>query len=153
MVNKKHVVIVIIILLIIAGFFVWYSQNQIKVGNMYVAAPEGYHASTNEKGIVNLTNGYDSWILNEYSNNSTDLNYSINYYKQVQKNKNLSVQVKNFTVNNVVVYKTIVNNGTDIYHYWFLNGGKIYEFTTFDGNSNSDQFVGTLIKSMKNSVV
>ena len=82
MVNRRYLMIVIIILLIIAGGFVWYSQNQqIKIGNMYVTAPEGYYASTNEKGIVNLTNGYDSWILNEYSDNSTDINFSINSYK------------------------------------------------------------------------
>lgn len=152
MFNKKGIILVLIIILIVICGLGIYVNNQFQVGTAYMAAPNGYHPETNENGVVNLTNGEDSLILNEYSNSSSDVEYSVNYYKNCKEKQNLSVELKTIYINDVKVYKTIVNNGTEVYHYWFVKEGNVYEFVSFDGDKNTDSMVSNLIKSMKTSI-
>lgn len=153
MIDKKYIIPILIIILIIGGGLGLYITSQFQVGTTYFSLPEGYHAKTHNNGVVNLTNGKDSLILNEYSSNHTDEKFPLNYYKTTKEKQNVTVKLENFSVYNIKVYKASITNGTDIYHYWFSKDGKVYEIASYNGNQNTDELVTTLIKSMRSSII
>lgn len=153
MLDKKYIISILIIILIIGCSLGLYFYSQFQVGSAYLSLPSGYHAETHNDGVVNLTNGNDFLILNEYSGYDPDIMVPINYYMGSKENQNFSVELLNFNVDDIKVYKTILNNGTDVYHYWFIKNHKLYEFVTYDGHPDTDNIVSSLIKSMRSSII
>lgn len=145
------VILVIIILLAIAGAYALNQPNdsdtQVKVGSATFNLPNGFHSVASDKDdVVNITNGYDTLLLKECGEKNIT-KYTKSYVKNA-KDKNLSVQMKNFTADNVVVYKSKLVNNTKNIHYWFEHDGNVYTCYTYDGNDNTDNVVVDLIKSL-----
>ena len=151
--NKKIIIVsvILVILIVCVGFFI-YSNNTVKVDNTYFSIPEGYSAFDND-GYFNITNGKEYMcIIKNVSHD--DLNKSMNSYIKTKKsNENTTVSISNFSVNNYTIYKSVSNSNGHVYHYWFADDSKIYEFFTWSGDSNSDYIVSKLVMSMKWSIL
>lgn len=125
-----------------AGWF----DSKIKVGDTDFKLPDGYHeGKMNKFGAVNITNGTNSIFLFEQDDANIQ-KYINNYKKEIQK-QNQSMTIKNFTIDNIVIYKTNNNNNPNTIHYWFVKNNKTYDVYTWDGNKDMDSIVINLIKS------
>lgn len=150
--NRKSLLIIIciIILIAIAGIFAYtqfYSNTQAKFKYSTFDLPTGYHTiDSNEANVVNTTNGHEIVCIKEY--NDSDVNKHITDYVKSIEDRNKTVHIKNFTVDNVVIYKSNIDGNNHNYHFWFKNNGKVYTCYTDNGyNNNIENDVVRLVKS------
>lgn len=144
----KVVVLIIIIVVIVIGIgiFDFFNQNTVKVGESTFNIPEGYReGNLNEVGAVNLTNGYSSIFLSEY--NTTDVESYVEGYVKNLEDQNISVDVVNYTVDDVMVYKSDNKNDSGNIHYWFVKNNKMYTVYTWDGSKEIESVVENFINS------
>ena len=152
--EKKSIlmILIIIILVVVIGAFAYNQfsgQNtQLKVGSSTFNLPDGfYEVNSSMPDVVNISNGYDTFLLKECGNDDAT-KYAKKYVKDVKDN-NQSAIIKNFTVDDVVVYKSSIVNNTHNFHYWFNHNGKAYTIGTYQGSNNMDNIVKDLIKKSK----
>ncbi|WP_406532112.1 hypothetical protein [Methanobrevibacter sp.] len=149
--EKKSIlmILVILVLIFITGASASADFNtQAKVGSSTFDLPNGFHTVDSDKSdLVNITNGYDTLLLKECGTDNIT-KYVKTYVKNL-KEDNKTVKVKNFTVDDIMVYKSVVVNDTDNLHYWFNHDGKVYVCYTHNGNDKTDSIVKDLIKSSK----
>lgn len=149
--EKKYILIIIIIIVLIAiPLAVIYtdSSNQVQIGSNTFKLPQGFKVVDSSKSdVVNITNGYDTIYLKECGDN--DITKYVNKYVKDIKDNNKTAKTKNFTVDNVIVYKSTVVNNTHTIHYWFEHNGKVYTCYTYDANKNTEDIVTDLIKNSK----
>ena len=148
--EKKSIlmILVIIILVVVIGTFAFNlstaSNTQVKVGSSTFNLPDCfYEVNSSKPNVVNITNGYDDAYLKECGDKN--ITKYVKKYADDIKESNKTVKIKNFTVDNVVVYKCVVNNTNKI-HYWFNHDGKVYTCYTYKGSNNMDDIVTDLIK-------
>lgn len=148
--KKSIAIIILVIILLGVGFAFYYqhyqsstSSDTVKVGSSKFVIPNGYHAVENN-GSVNVTDGKASLCL--HCHNDSDIMGHVNYYSNVKKSKNESINITNFNVNGITVYKSNLVDKKNI-HYWFMKNDELYEFYTWQGNQNTDKLVSTLISS------
>lgn len=149
--NETKIIIIFLIIFIIGciGYSQFSNQHkQIKIDDVVFSLPEGYSEakSVNNNGI-NISNGFNSMILSKCDEKNITKN--INNYKTYKQKDNYSIKISNFTVDNIVIYKTVVVNKTDTIHYWFNYKNNTFTVYTLDGNKNSDKFISELIESLK----
>lgn len=144
--RKKIVVIILLLLIVLGSFWMIYSPNHFKVRNAFFSIPSGFQAIDNED-FVNLTDGND-YICIIKENENEDLNKSIRNYVEIKQNDNISVEISNFTINEVEVFKSTETNGNNVNYYWFIKNNQLYKIFTLSGNSNTDNLVRDEIKNM-----
>ena len=128
----------------IGGYLV--SQNNIKVGDATFTLPEGYKCVANGK-YANITNGNGYIILQ--CNESSNIAQVMDSYVKNNNEHNLSLSMSNLTLGKYTVYKSVMDNNTQIVHYWFNYDNKVYEIYTRSADSNTDSIVKNLINSAK----
>jgi len=147
--NKKIIALLILVVIILLFGFIGYnewSNSTVKVGSTEFSLPEGYYkGALNEFGAVNITNGNSSIFIYEYEGNDT-LKY-ISHYTTSPSQKNLNISIVNYTVGDVVVYKTDNKDSPYKIHNWFIKNNKTYDVYTWDGNKDLDSVVTNIIKS------
>lgn len=144
--RKKLVVIILLLLIIFGSFWMIYSPNHFKVGNAFFSIPDGFKTIENND-FVNLTNG-NEYICFIKNNENEDINKSIKNFVEIKQKDNISVKITNFTINDVNVFKSSENKGSQISYYWFIKNGMMYKIFTLSGNSNTDDLVRDEIKTM-----
>ena len=75
-----------------------------------------------------------------------------NYVENNARN-NLTLTLSNLTVGQHTVQKSVMDNNTEIVHYWFDFNGKVYEIYTRSANSNTDDVITELINSAKIAMI
>ena len=148
---KIGLIILISILLIIGGFIIvnqHSNQQQIIVGDISYNLPSGYHVENFDKNNDTLiVNDDDKIFLAVYGkNNVTEY---INDYIKYKKQNNTTVQITNFSVNGIDVYKSKIPNDENNTHYWFKKGNKVYSIYSYVNHPNRDVIVMELISSIK----
>lgn len=150
--NKKIIIgilIIVLLLLVSSSIMMFSDKDHIKVENTKFKIPEGYTV-TNADKYYNLTNGIDSICIEKKVGN-LDLNTTIDHYLKIKKEENISTQVSNFTVDNLIVYKVNTKN-SGACHYWYEDNGKVYSMFTLNKSPNIDPLVVSLINSKSNSI-
>lgn len=152
--NKKLGVLVLILCIAIAGigFFAFNgtlnSDNTFKVGSSTFKLPDGYvEGSPNQYGAQSITDGKYSVFLMEYDD--TDVSKHIDEYNgDFVKNKNQTIEIINFTIDDNVIQKSYNAHNQNNVHYWFVKNGKSYEIYKWDDNPKMDYIVNDLVKSI-----
>ena len=153
--EKKFGLIILIVILFLAIFgFMFFNQynnaeNQIKVGNTLFNLPEGFHQGTaNKANDINVTNGYDTLFFKECGDsNITKYIKEYKNYKHEENNTTID-NINNFTVKNIVVYKSTVVNESSSIHYWFDYNNKTYSIYTWSANGNCDSIVKDIVNNL-----
>lgn len=141
--NKILIVIILFIaIVLIYGFLI--NTNDIKVGDAYFSLPEGYECVANDK-YANITNSHDSIIITNYD--TDDVENITKDYEQYNMDHNLSVTISKLGYNNKTLYKSIMNNNSDIVHYWFVKDSNTYEIYTRSANPDVEKNILELIES------
>ena len=147
------IIFIVILLLVIFGFMFfnqYHPENQIKVGNTIFGLPEGFHQGTNNtENDINITNGYDTLFFKECGDDN--ITKYINKYKKYihDKNNNTTVvKINNFTVDNILIYKSTIVNDSSTIHYWFEYNNKTYSIYTWSGNNNYNNIVKDIVKTL-----
>ena len=148
--NKKSLFIFILcFLLIFVGFLVFINSensNTVSVGDSNFKLPEGYKEGTlNSYNDVNITNGTNSFFIVEY--NTTDINECLDHYKKYCHDKNLSVKIDSFSINDKAIFESKLSNDTKNVHYWFMNNNKVYSIYSWSSNSEMKNDIIKLITS------
>lgn len=150
--QKKFIIIILIsLIIIILGIGILnnndFNNQKIKVGDAYFTLPEGYHeGKLNDLGHINITdNSHSIFISNISGANIT--NY-VNQYVDNLSETNQNVTLSNFTINGILVYKSM-NLETGANHYWFVKDGKMYTIYNWEKNNDMDDICIDLIRSMK----
>ena len=139
--------VIIIIIICLLGFGIFNNQNTVNVGNATFHLPDGFQ----EKGVIksgdiNISNGYESFYIHDYKDKN--LEEHVKDYIIDRKNKSFKVELTNFTVNDTLVYKTVIVNQTHSIHYWFMKDGDVFSIYTWDGIPKMNKIVSDLISSM-----
>lgn len=147
--NKNNImglsIIVIIILLVGSSIVFDNNGDYVKVGSSNFEVPDGFTSIENYK-YFNITNGLDSICI--YNRVRENLNETIqSYIDDREQNGNVTVQISNFTVDDIIVYKADILNDNKRVQYWFEDGGKVYNLFTWNKNQNTDSLVSGLIKN------
>lgn len=150
--DKKYILLIFIfVILLILGFFI-YSSNTlnrsdvIQVGTTNFTMPEGYHiGEKNTFGAISITNESNTIFLLE--NNGTNVQGYIDIYRKILIDKNESINITCFNIDNMEIYKIISLNNTQNIHYYFIKNNKTYDVYTWDGNPKMDSTVIKLIES------
>ena len=151
---KKIIIGLLVIAIIIIGLFTLggldlgglNNQNEIDFGNTKFYLPNGFQESgVIESGDINASNGYESIYFHKY--NDTELTEHVNAYVNERKADNFTPILTNFTVNDTLVYKTVIVNQTHSMHYWFIKDGTVFSVYTWDGIPKMDQIVSDLVVS------
>lgn len=123
------------------------NTNTFHVGETQFILPDGYHEGhLNEVGDINITNGNNSIFFVEY--NDTDIDKYIQGYSQYKSENNRSILITNFTIDNTIVYKATNKEDMNIARYFFTNNNKTYSIYNWDSNTELDNIVSNLIKTM-----
>lgn len=148
--NKSKIILILtVVIIILCSIFIFHQDSQKgEIGNTYFDLPNGFHEKKIQSNHVNITNGDVALLFTEYGENITDINVVVNYYITTKKNESLKCDLNEKMMNNTKVYKTTISNNTNIMHYWFIKNGRIYEISTHNGNSNTDNIVQGIINSM-----
>ena len=154
--ERKSILIAVVIILLVAIIgYLGYNQfvandNQVKVGAATFTLPDGFHKGTPLKnGDTNITNGYDDFFIKDCGKDNIT-KYPKKYVKSIEKKDNTTkVKIKNFTVNDTVVYKASIVNKTSNVHYWFDYNGEVYLIYSWSANKNFEKIVTDLISSVK----
>lgn len=152
--DKKWAVLALILCIVIAGigFFTFngtFSSNNIfHVGSTTFKLPDGYvEGSPNQYGAQSITDGKYSVFLIEYDD--TNVSKHINDYdEKFVKNKNQTIEIINFTIDDNVIQKSHNAHNQNNVHYWFVKNGKSYEIYKWDDNPKMDYIVNDLVKSL-----
>ena len=108
--------------------------------------PEGYHiGEKNTFGAISITNESNTIFLLE--NNGTNVQGYIDIYRKILIDKNESINITCFNIDNMEIYKIISLNNTQNIHYYFIKNNKTYDVYTWDGNPKMDSTVIKLIES------
>lgn len=148
---KKLIILIAVLLiaLFIGGFYITgglSTQEQIEIGNNTFTLPSGYHEGhSNKNGDMNITDGHYSVFISASKGN---INKIIDGYANYISNTNDSVIISNYSVNNIVVYKGIAVNKTNLVRYWFEYNDTVYTVYTWTKNPNIDSIVSELINSI-----
>ena len=152
--NKKTILLIIIIILLIAvgGFFAYKhlntasaQNNQVKVGQATFNLPEGFkETASNKTGYNNITNGYDTFLMKECG--SDNITKYVKAYKKHAEKYNKTVNIKHYTVNDTVVYKSTSNQSKSI-HYWFTINGTVYTCYSRSNDENMENILSNIISS------
>lgn len=149
MIKKTYLIgILIIILILILGVCIVPNllNPPIKVGAVNFEMPEGYHeGAVNAFGAVNITNGVSEVFLLEHKDSNT--NEYIDEYKVHINEINQTMDIINYTIDNVQVFKTDNKDSPETVHYWFVKDNKTYDIYTWDGNKDIDSIVAQFINS------
>ena len=148
--NKKIIAIIVIIIAILILGFTFYTQNTVKIGNAYFTVPDGYQV-VDEGSYVNLTSGKNYMCLVKEVDDE-NVEKSIDKYTKNNKKNNDTLSFSKFSSGDVSITKSVSKKDSKVFHYWFVKDGKTYEAFTWSGNSNSDDFLTTLISSMKPAI-
>ena len=148
--NKKIIAIIVIIIAILILGFTFYTQNTVKIGKAYFTVPDGYQV-VDEGNYVNLTSGKNYMCLVKEAADE-NVEKSIDKYTKNKKNTNDTLSFSKFSSGDVSITKSVSKKDPKVFHYWFVKDGKTYEAFTWSGNSNSDNFLTTLISSMKPAI-
>lgn len=147
--EKKSIIIILLVVILIGVTAFLFTHNfngtnDVYVGNTKFYLPDGYHeGNQTEYGDVNITNGYSSVLIHNYSDNNVK-KYRDDYSEYLLNN-NATPELRNFTVDDITIYKTTIVNNTQTMHYWFIKDNKTFSIYTWDGNSNMDSFIRDLI--------
>ena len=124
--TKKIIIVVlavVVVAAIVCGFL--FMQNTVKVGDATFSLPEGYACVANGK-YANLTNNHNEYIVLS-CNESGNINEVMDNYVENNARNNLTLTLSNLTVGQHTVQKSVMDNNTEIVHYWFDFNGKVYE--------------------------
>lgn len=150
--TKKIIIVVLAVVVVVAivcGFL--FMQNDVKVGDATFNLPEGYVCVANGK-YANLTNNHNEYIVLSCKESGSINDLMDNYVENNAKN-NLTLTLSNFTVGQHTVQKSVMDNNTEIVHYWFDFNGNAYEIYTRSANSNTDHVIAELINSAKIAII
>lgn len=149
--DKKTGMIVLLVCIVIIGIGIFeygneFTNKYVQVGSTSFKLPNGYYEGIpNEFGSINITDGEHSIFLMEY--NDSDVMEHIYDYQQFIKNKNQSMKIMNYTIENISMYKSYnINNSYNV-HYWFVKNNKTYNVYKWDENPKMDGIVFDLINS------
>ena len=122
------------------------SSQQITVGNTKFILPEGYHHSNpNDFGAESITNNIHTTFLTEY--NGTNITKYVEDYQKFIKTQNQTMNVENFTIDNITLYKTVNIDNPHTIHYFFVANGNTFDVYTWDGDNNIGSIALGLAKS------
>ena len=126
--NKKYTIIIIVILLLFIGFAEYSKMsNEKKVinikGTNFTIPDKYYKSGLNENGDINITNGTNSLFIGHY--NETKKKKHINDYFNYCTSHNQSATFSNLTIENIIVYKTVINQN-NFKTYWFEKNNQTY---------------------------
>lgn len=147
--EKKHLILgIFLVILIIAGLMLYFNQytsEVLQVGEIKYTIRDDYKIDgLNVEGNPTITNGHDYIFLTYY--NDTHVEKIVKDYVNERESNNITIIQSNYTLNNLLVYKTYSNQGAS--HYWFLYGGKTYSIYTWKETTNIDSIVNNLISSL-----
>lgn len=148
--NKKIIAIIVVVIAILILGFVFYTQNTVKVGDVYFAVPDGYHV-VDEADYVNITSGSNYMCLHKHLSDK-NINESIKDFVKYKKKGNDTLKFSKFTSGDITITKSLSSKDPKIFHYWFEKDGKTYHAFTWAGNQNSDSFMTNLVSSMKPAI-
>lgn len=155
--EKKYIVIILLIIILIfigVGFYTYNNstnnQNStVKVGDLYFNMPNGYIQGTpNKLGDVTLSNGKNPIFITYY--NDTNITKYINKFNDSVEKNGETIDIKNFTTNDLLVYKATINE-SGMVNYWFIKNDKIYSIYSWSKIDNVDIIFSELINSKKNN--
>lgn len=146
--NRKliYIILILIILLIGLGLFMYTQDNSSKivtVNKINFTLPDGYYEGNSTNDYVNITNGEDTIFITYY--NDTNITGHIKDYVKNREQNKQHVEVSNFTINNVRIYKSI-NNHSNTNHYWFTKHKKTYEIYSWNVVNDMDSIVIDLVR-------
>lgn len=146
--KKYKIIILILMILVVGGSIVYYYQsteNVLQVGDVKFKVPNEYKiGELNVEGNPTITDGVNSIYFTYYDD--TNISKIVKNYTKERESQNITIVQSNFTVNNLMVYKTYSNQGAS--HYWFLFNGKTYSIYTWKETFNIDNIVSNLISSI-----
>ena len=152
--NKKTILMIFIIIILIAivglvafnHLNIGASQgNQVKVGQATFNLPEGFkETASNKSGYNNITNGYDTFLIKECGNDN--ITKYVKTYKKQAERTNKTVHVKDFNINDTVVYKATSDQSKSV-HYWFTVNGTVYTCYSWSNDKNMENILNNLISS------
>ena len=152
--NNKSILVIAVVIVIVAivGFASYNSfagANQVKVGAATFTMPEGFHLGTDYRNDTNITNGYDTVLIRDCG--SDNISKYIKQYTKYKKSKDntTKIKIKNFTVDDTVVYKGYPVNHTSELHYWFEHDGEVYLIYNWKFGNNFEKIATDLIRSVK----
>ena len=147
--EKKSLFLIIVCIIVFSFVIFTYAgiineDETLQVGEINFKIPEGYkYIGFVKEGFPALNNGLDSIYFDCY--NDTNISHHVNDFLNECKSKNRSVDVSNFTTNDIFVYKVV--NSKNSTHYWFVYGDKTYTFFTWKETFNIDDIAHYLIDS------
>lgn len=148
--KKSTIMIVIIVfLLLIIGFMVYFESfninNKLTMDDVNFTLPDGFHiGNPNNAGDINLTDGNISIFIKNYDD--ADIVRYVNSYSNLSEKNNYTIISSNFTIDNIVVYKS-VNNDTGSEYFWFVKNNKVFNIYVWGNYTNVDTKIFDLIKS------
>lgn len=147
-IQKKYIIGIILALIIIvsAGFFIFNDPHQVKIGDSTFKISDGYEVRDNGE-TIDVSNAISSISFNK--NAKGNINENIDNYVTTKKNRdNTTVIIKNYTVDNVIVYKSETVNDNSTSYYWFMsNNNDLIVLSTWAKNENTDSLVSEIIRS------
>ena len=153
--NQKSILIILAVIIIVAiGGFVSYNQfsaagNNVEVGSAIFSLPDGFNVGPNHKNDTNITNGYDTVLVRDCGSDNVSKYIKKYIINEKYKDNTTKIKLKNFTVDNTVVYKAYPVNHTSDVRYWFEHNGEVYLFYHWNASDNFENIVTDLIKSVK----
>ena len=155
---KKKFLILIIIIIAILLIFIGFTEHSktsnekkvINVAGTNFTIPEKYYENgSNENKHIKITNGTNSFYIGHY--NDSYVKKHLNEYFNNWKNQNQSVSIpcSNFTIENILVYKT-VNSQNHAIGYWFEKNNQTYFIHNGGDNSTEESIFIDLINSTNN---
>ena len=122
------------------------SNNEIQIKNIFIKIPNGFQEVLS-KADTKISNNSVSINFKVYENNK--IKDCIEDYKIKKYNDNLSVTFSKFETKDLTIYKTIINEHTNIVHFWFSYLQDVYDIYTWNANKNINSIILNLLESAK----
>lgn len=126
--EKKSLILIIVCIIVFSFVSLTYAgiikqEQSVHVGDINFKLPEGYkYIGVNKQGYQRASNGLDTISFESYKDDN--VSQHIKDYEKYCKSKNMTLNMSNFTTNNILVYKGVTN--TNSTHYWFVYDDKTY---------------------------
>lgn len=152
-VQAKSIYMILIIVVMLLVFGVTSLNNlsnldpTVKFGKAEFTIPDNYYKKDIGSDEVVITDGDIEITLLSYDDKNVKKH--IEKYESYLKGKNKTLNMKDFKVDGVHVYKGTINGSSKVIHYWFVKDGKTYSIYSSNADKNTGDTILNIIKSYK----
>ena len=122
------------------------SNNVIQIKNICIKIPNGFREVLSNAD-TKISNNNLSIYFKVYNNNK--IKDCIEDYKIKKYNDNQSVTLSKFETNDLSIYKTTINEHTNVVHFWFSHLQDVYDIYSWNADKNINSIFLNLLESVK----